>query len=260
MTVRSIRNFRLRALRSLLAGTALVVAGLLVPLSSASAEGGGAEGPATSVSASVSGSGVTFASGYGSQAQVTADSSPALILGFVFRDESGNLPTRVRAIGSGGAVCGTGNVQVLDSGMGFYRMEAAGAASRAGCPSEGGSLAFRLLYGSVDSGTSGIPSGPVRFAAGGTIVASLTPAPASAQSGWLGTLPTTSGADAMLTWVGADGTPIAEALSALGGSVSRVSHYDAETRRWVSYTPGGASFLQTYTAVGYGDVVRVVVK
>jgi len=244
MTVRSIRNFRLRALRSLLAVTALVVAGLFVPLSPASAEGGGAEGPATSVSL----------------AQLAVDERPALVLGFVFRDEDGNLPTKVRALGATGAVCGTGNVQLLASGDGFYRMDAVGAAVRLGCPSEGGALAFRLLYGSVDSGSFAIVSQPVRFAAGQTIVASLTPAPASEQSSWLGVVPTRSGDDALLTWVGTDGTPIEEALEALGVSVDRVSHYDAETRRWVSYTSGGAAFLQTYTEVGYGDVVRVRVK
>ncbi len=246
--MRSIQNFRPRALRSLLAVTALLVAGLLVPASSASAEGAGAEGPAPSVS--------------GERPQ-TVEARTALLVGLVFRDASGNLATKVRAIGTNGAVCGTGNVQLLVSGLGFYQMAVVDATTRAGCPVEGGTMAFRLLYGSVDAGSSAIPSQSVRFASGRTLVASLTPAPASTQSSWLGDLPTTGGDDALLTWVGADGTPIEDALDALdalGVSVDRVSHYDAELRRWLSYTPGGPAFLQTYMSVGYGDLVRVRVK
>ena len=87
------------------------------------------------------------------------------MLGFVFRDADGNLATKVRAIGARGVVCGTGNVQVLSSGDGFYRMEAVGGAVRSGCPSTGGSLSFRLLYGSVDDGAAAIPSQPVYFLA-----------------------------------------------------------------------------------------------
>ncbi len=236
-----------------------MVAGLFVPLSSASAEGGGAEGPATSVSPAVSAASAPTANSR-SHAQVALEAEPALIFGFVLRDADGNLPTRVRAVGANGAVCGTGNVLVLDSGMGFYRLEAVGAASKAGCPTEGGALGFRLLYGSVDSGSFAITSHVVRFVSGGRLLVYLTPAPAPDQSLWLGAVPTTSGDDALLTWVGQDGTPLEDALDALEVSVARVSHYDADARRWVSYTPGGASFLQTYTSVGYGDVVRVIVK
>ena len=42
--------------------------------------------------------------------------------------------------------------------------------------------------------------------------------------------------------------------------MDHVSHYDAGLRRWLSYTPGGPSFVQTYTSVRYGDVVRVRVE
>ena len=181
------------------------------------------------------------------------------MLGFVFRDVAGNLVTKVRAIGAHGVVCGTGNVQVLSSGDGFYRMEAVGGAVRSGCPSTGGSLSFRLLYGSVDDGAAAIPSQPVYFLAGATFVVSLTPQPAGTSVDWLGTVPA-SGEDGLLTWVGADETPVEEAIAVLGVPVERLSHYDAGLRRWLSYTPGSPSFAQSLTSVSYGDVVRVRVK
>ena len=249
MTLRSGPVLRPRALRSLLAVTALVVAGLFGLASSTSVEAAGLEGPATSVSA-----------GSSTDGQSTWDEShPATMLGFVFRDAAGNLATKVRAIGAHGVVCGTGNVQVLSSGDGFYRMEAVGGAVRSGCPSTGGSLSFRLLYGSVDDGAAAIPSQPVYFLAGATFVVSLTPQPAGTSVDWLGTVPA-SGEDGLLTWVGADETPVEEAIAVLGVPVERLSHYDAGLRRWLSYTPGSPSFAQSLTSVSYGDVVRVRVK
>lgn len=242
--MRAASVLRLRAIRNSLAVTALLVAGLFVLASSASAAAG-TGGPAPSVP------GGPEVGGPGS----------ALFLGFVLRDEQGALPTKVRAVGEQGAVCGTASVQILDSGSGFYRMDVVNHATRAGCPGDGAALTFRLLYGSVDDGTVGIPSRDFTYFPGATIVVSLTPTPrTAAASSWLGTLPTKSGDDALLTWVGEDGTPVADALATLGVEVTRASHFDATTSRWVSYTPGGPAFLQTYLAVGYGDVVRVRLK
>ena len=98
----------------------------------------------------------------------------------------------------------------------------------------------------MDDGSFAITSQVVRFAAGKTQVVSLTPNPSHAADGWLGELPTERGAEAHLVWVGADGTPIDEALALLDVEVYRASHYDAATDRWQSYTPGGPSFRQTY--------------
>lgn len=252
MTLRSGPVFRPRALRSLLAVTALVVAGLFGLASSTSVEAAGLEGPATSVSGWTDTDGQT----------AWDETRPAVMLGFVFRDADGNLATKVRAIGAGGVVCGTGNVQRLESGdgsSGFYRMEAVGGAVRSGCPSSGGSLSFLLLYGAVDGGSAAIPSQPVHFVAGATFVVSLTPQPEGAPAGWLGAAPA-SGEDGLLTWVGADETPVARALAALGVTVERASHYDADSRRWLSYTAGAPSFAQSLTELSYGDVVRVRVK
>lgn len=233
------------ALRSLLAVTALFVAGLFVPTSV------GAEGPATSVSAGTS----------GSHAQVVLDESePAVFIGFVFRDEDGDLAGKVRAIGANGAVCGTASVHTLSTGDGWYRLEAIGADTREGCPREGGALAFRLLYGNVDSGEFAITSQSVRFASGETSVVSLTPPPDSSNGDWLGELTLTSGDTALLTWVGLDGASVQDAIASLDITIDRVIHYDADLGRWVSYTVGGPAFLQTYTAVQYGDVVRVRIR
>lgn len=245
MTVRFGPVLRRRALRSLIAGTALFVAGLSVPALTAQAAGVGPEGPATSVSP---------------QTASQASSQASSFVGYVFRNADGNLATKVRAIGSDGIVCGTGTVQRLSSGDGLYRIDVVSADVREGCPAEGQGLGFRLLYGSVDDGSFAITSQVVRFAAGKTQVVSLTPNPSHAADGWLGELPTERGAEAHLVWVGADGTPIDEALALLDVEVYRASHYDAATDRWQSYTPGGPSFRQTYLAVGYGDVVLVRVK
>jgi len=229
------------ALRSLLAVTALFVAGLFVPASA------GAEGPATSASPTSA-----------SQAQVVLnDSPPAVFIGFVFRDEDGVLASKVRAIGANGAVCGTASVRTLSNGEGFYRLEAVGADTREGCPGEGGALAFRLLYGNVDSGSFAITSQTVRFASGDTSVVSLTPPPTSSNVDWIGEVTLTSGDTLLLTWVGLDGASVQDALASLDVSVDRVTHYDADRGKWVSYTVDGPSFLQTYTVVQYGDVVRV---
>ena len=252
MTLRSGPVLHPRALRSLLAVTALVVAGLFGLASSTSVEAAGQEGPATSVSG-----------GIGTDGQVASDETrPALILGIVFRDADGNLATKVRAFGSGGVVCGTGNVQLLNSSdgfYGFYRMDVVGGAVRSGCPSTGGGLSFRLLYGAVDDGATAIPSQRVHFLAGATFVVSLTPLPEDAPADWLGAVPA-SGDDGLLTWVGADETPVEDALAALGVAVERASHYDAASRRWLSYTPGSPAFAQSLTSVSYGDVVRVRVE
>ena len=229
------------ALRSLLAVTAVFVAGLFAPASAR------AEGPVTSVS--------------GYQAQVIEDASlPTTFIGFVLRDEDGNLATKVRAIGENGVVCGTASVITLATGDGFYRLDAVGAESREGCPSEGGALAFRLLYGMVDSGEFALTSEAVRFASGETVVISLTTNPDDSTANWLGDVPTSSGEFGLLTWIGTDGTPTGDALASVGVSVDRAVHYDGDLGRWVSYTVGGAMFRQTFATVSYGDVVLVRVQ
>ncbi len=232
---------RHRALCTLLAGTALFVAGLSFPASA------GAEGPATSASPQTSG-----------QAAV----EPSTFVGFVFRNADGNLATKVRAIGADGTVCGTASVTTTQaaSRTGFYRMEVVGHDTREGCPRPGQGFAFRLLYGNVDDGSFAVTSQLASFQPGTTQVVSLTPNPSHGADGWLGELPSGRGAEAVLVWVGADGTPIEDALALLDVDVYRASHYDAEDDRTLTFTPGGPSFLQTYRTVGYGDVVLIRAK
>ena len=247
---------RCQATRNRLAVTALVVAGLFGLTSSASAAVVGTGGPATSVSAAPHPSATGSVEQTASLDQ-TVRGDTATFFGLVLRDEDGDLPTKVRAIGQTGVVCGTGNVQRLNGGDGYYSMEIAGSDTRAGCPSTGQAVAFRLLYGSVDDGSFALTSQSVRFEAGQRFLVSLTPAPSSESGDWLGALPDAAGEAVTLTWVGLDRTPIATALRALDLPVARVSQYDADLGRWLSYTPGGPSFLQSYLTLGYGDVVRL---
>ena len=242
MTVRFGSVFRRRALRRLLAGTALFVAGLSGPALTAYAAGVGPEGLATFVPPQ------------------TTPSISSTFIGFVFGGPDGNLATKVRAIGFGGVVCGTGTVERVSDNLGFYRIDVVGSNVREGCPQVGQGFGFRLLYGSVDDGSFATTSQVVSFIPDKIQVASLTPSPRGRVDGWLGEVPTERGAEAQLVWVGADGTPIDDALELLDVEVYRVRHYEAAVGRWETYTPGGAFFFQTYRAVGYGDVVLILVK
>lgn len=229
-----------------------MLAGLSVPTSV------GAEGPASSVSPDGGGD---FSA---SRAQAVETEDSALLVGFVYRDEQGNLPVRVRALGANGAVCGSATVTVLEgSAFGFYRMDVYGASVREGCPSAGGAVAFRALYGRVDAGSYAAPNVAVRYEPGATLVVSLRPTASGAHgpmAHWIGELPRTSGGEATLTWIGLDGARVQDALAPLGLEIARAVHWDEGSRRWVGYTPGGPSFLQTYTTVAYGDTVRIRLK
>ncbi|MDA0302089.1 MAG: hypothetical protein O2822_06130 [Chloroflexi bacterium] len=183
-----------------------------------------------------------------------------MFIGFVTRDSEGRLASHVRAVGVTGSGellnCGTANVTTLDnSNLGFYRITVVSDEVREGCPDLGAQVRFRLLYGRVDEGVDAIANRDTTFVGGNTSAVSLTPTPQHAQAAtWAGEA---SGSVASLTWLGDPSTPAADALADLGRPVVRAWQWDAESRRFLVYVPGGPPFLQTLQVVDAGDVVHV---
>lgn len=187
----------------------------------------------------------------------SAEGPAAIFLGFVVPDSDGMLATRVRAVGNGGAVCGTADVTDSGDNVGFYLLRVAPAADKAGCPAEGETVRFSLLYGNIDDGTLANPNGDSRFRGAQAMVVHLAPASRSADiTGWTGT-PPRSGGLALLTWGGPANTPVAQAVQTLGVEVTGAWHLPPGSRRYLSYLPAGPAFTQTYTTVQTGDIVTV---
>lgn len=187
----------------------------------------------------------------------SADGPGAIFLGFVVADPGGALPTRVRAVGTGGAVCGTADVSESGEGVGFYIIRVAAAAEKAGCPTEGETVRFILLHGNIDDGSFANGNGDARFRATQTMVLHLAPASSLAEvTGWSGARPP-SGGVALLTWAGPENTPVDQAVQTLGIPVAGVWHLPPGSQRFLSYIPGAPAFAQTYTAVHTGQIVVV---
>ena len=184
-----------------------------------------------------------------------AEGPVSRFLGFVVATD-GNLPTRVRAVGTGDVVCGTSDVAVSNEILGFYDIAVISAAERAGCPSEGETVTFRLLYGNVDDGVVALSSLPMVFNPSMVQIRDLSAGVTPATGGWSGT-PPPSGGYALMVWGGPDGAPASQALSLLPIEVKVLYHYDATLRQFLAYVPGAPSFVQTYTVLRSGDIVVV---
>lgn len=188
----------------------------------------------------------------------SAEGPAAIFLGFVVPDADGFLATRVRALGAGGAVCGTADVTESGENVGFYALRVAPAADKAGCPAEGEMVRFALLYGNIDDGTFANANGNARFRGAQAAVVHLAPASSTAEiTGWVGPLPTSGGRAVALIWDGPDGTPVDQALQTLGVEIAGAWHIPPGARRYLSYVPGAPAFTQTLTTVHAGDVVTV---
>lgn len=194
-------------------------------------------------------------------AEGPASSSPVTsrFLGFVVADAGEPLPTKVRALGVDGVVCGTTSVSVVEADLGFYNLEVVGDAWRDGCPDEGDEVSFILLYGNVGGGASAVPNAEAVFQAGATSVVSLGTPDAFGVTGWSGEAPR-SGGSSILRWNGPSGVPVAEAVSLLRADVTGVWHFDAGSGSMLAWVPEAPSFVQTYEVVGAGDVVLVRVR
>jgi len=165
----------------------------------------------------------------------------------------------VRAVGNGGAVCGTADVIESGEGVGFYLLVVVPADLKDGCPGEGQLVRFSLLTGSIDDGAFASPFGAEpRFRGGATIVVHLEPAPSStAINGWVGPAPISGGRAVTLIWDGPDDTPVEQALQTLGVEIAGAWHIPPGARRFLSYLPGAPAFAQSYVSVRSGDVVTV---
>jgi len=177
-------------------------------------------------------------------------------LGFVFAEPDESVPTKVRAMGAGGVVCGTASVRVVGPDLGFYDLEVTGHADRPGCPRPGALVSLWLLYGKVDDGVPAATSAAARFLRGQVTTISLGTSGALGSEGWSGAPPSRGGV-AILRWNGPDAVPVADAVALLDVRVTSISHYDPESASMLSWFPDAPSFVQTYTHVDAGDIVVV---
>jgi len=176
------------------------------------------------------------------------------VLGYVFgAPGEGALPVRVRAVGVGGSVCGTADVEVIAPDVGFFALTVVGAASKAGCPSAGGVVGLTLHYGYIDDGVLAAPSVLPVFEYGATRVVMLSRAgDASGVAGWQGDVPSAGGV-ALLRWGGPSGMPMGQAVQLL--PVMPVSVWARVDGGWLRFVPGGPSALQSLTEVEHGALV-----
>lgn len=186
----------------------------------------------------------------------SADGPPVLFIGFIAADSEGLLPIRVRALGSGGAGCGTAEVEESGDGVGFYALRVTTSTDKIGCPSLGQPVTFSLLYGAVDDGLVAFTSGDVQVREGGHVVHLFPSVTAVTVQAWEGAIPP-SGGVALLTWAGPENTPVDQAAQTLGIEVVGVWHLPPGTQRFVSYIPGAPAFAQTYRTVHTGQIVVV---
>ncbi|MDO9444572.1 MAG: hypothetical protein Q7K37_04595 [Dehalococcoidia bacterium] len=188
----------------------------------------------------------------------SAEGPAAIFLGFVVPDADGMLATRVRAVGNGGAVCGTADVTESGESVGFYALRVSPASAKAGCPAEGETVRFTLLYGNIDDGTFANPNGNAQFRGAQAAVVHLAPASSTTEiTGWVGPLPTSGGRAVALIWDGPDHTPVEQALQTLGVEIAGAWHIPPGAQRYLSYLPGAPAFIQSYVSVQAGDVVTV---
>jgi len=61
----------------------------------------------------------------------------------------------------------------------------------------------------------------------------------------------------LVTWTGASGIPIVDALAPLGGALEIAFTYDELAARFLTYGPGLVSFLNTAEALAYGEALWV---
>lgn len=176
--------------------------------------------------------------------------------GFVFAEPGNPLPTKVRAIGDAGVVCGTASVAVVGENLGFYDLRVTGQADRTGCPAAGERVSLWLLYGKVDDGVPATTNADARFVAGGTSAVSLGTSGSFGSHGWAGA-PPPAGGTALMRWNGPDGMPVAAAVGLLGVDVRGVWHFDSASGSMLSWVPDAPSFVQTYLRVDAGDIVVV---
>jgi hypothetical protein len=186
-----------------------------------------------------------------------AEGPVSRFVGFVISTPNSPLPTKIRAVGEGEAVCGTADVAATTDVLGFYELTVVSGAEKSGCPEEGESFTLMVLYGSVDDGQ------PYDSGFGFTYRAKVTQTQhvvvdplVTSIGGWIGT-PPPAGGYALMVWGGPDGARASQAITLLPAEVHVLYHFDAASKRFLSYVRGGPEFVQTYTVVGAGDIVVV---
>ncbi len=186
---------------------------------------------------------------------VGAEGPASSFFGFVFADGGQPIPTKVRAYGAGGVVCGTADVRAMNAQTGFFQIDVVGQDAREGCPQVGGEVTFWLLYGRVDDGVPASMEAPLTFQPGATTMVSLG-IPGAPPQGWSGEAPPPGGV-AILRWNGPDRMPTSEAVALLGVPVRGAWHYDSASASRLAWVPDAPPWVQTYLEVRTGDVVVV---
>ncbi len=189
-----------------------------------------------------------------------ADGGASTIFGFVYADQSGALPSKVRALGPAApghepAVCGTADVTKTGAGSGFYMLSVASSETHAGCPAPGDDVRFLLMYGAVDPGLAA-----TQVATWSTTPQQVNLTAATdvvAVGGFTGALPPGSGYG-LLTWDGADATPIADAVATIPRQVQLVFRVSGGMVR--QYVAGAPDFVSSLRELNHGDIVVVLVK
>jgi hypothetical protein len=194
--------------------------------------------------------------------RVSAQEPPAIYFGFVFtaRQATGVgaediAPTRVRAL-IGENVCGTAQITPTpEPGLGFYTIEVASAADKAGCGSDGTEVKFHAFSGELDTDL------PVAHAlwSPGLHRLDLDAAGTVDEGAFVGDLPRGAGG-AQLRWAGGSGVPIEDAVATVDREVEAVFHWDAQQQGWEFYFTGAPASTATYTVVDADDIVFVKVK
>ncbi|MQA00899.1 MAG: hypothetical protein GEU80_16525 [Dehalococcoidia bacterium] len=162
------------------------------------------------------------------------------------------LPVKVRALGEGGANCGTSDVSPASNGRsGAYAVTVYGAAAKDGCPEPGGIIRFVLLYDHLDPGVPAAQT--ATWEAGGHPLNLSLAGQESPQGRFLGDIPAGPGY-ALLSWSG-PATDIEAALGALPRAVEAAYHIEAFAIR--RYVPGAPAFVSDYLRVEPGHIVIV---
>ena len=185
-------------------------------------------------------------------AQGTTDS---VYYGYISPDEDGAIPLRVRAT-IAGITCGTDDVNVLESGVGFYVVPVVSASEKAGCGEEGVQVSFVLLAGEVDEGS---PAAQTQAWVPGTHRLDLSPLRDATFGTFLGELPAGPGLGVM-RWTGGSATPIDEAVATIARDVESVTYWDVVNQSYRIYIPGAPSVVSDYLWVDRDDIVFVRVR
>lgn len=159
--------------------------------------------------------------------------SGGVFYGYVFTDVEGTLPDHVRALGAGGAVCGSADVMRVSDYAGFYVLSVVSSDLKRGCPASNGVVQFSLLSGRLDDGVWAEQVATLEQRETAQML-NLRAAP-STMPNWTGAPGNVDGGS-LLRWTG-DLVSMADALAALPFSTGAAYRLDPTRGIFVEVTP-----------------------